>query len=249
MRTEEQKAYLWKAVDRQRDSYFPRAHKVFLSALNQQIAAAIVAVESGNDPEAAITPQPIQAAMVEVYVLVGVAFAKEQYRGLKSHEADYGTKAAAEESVWTRFMRRWALTKAGERIKGITDTTLKQFRRIQEQAVAEGLSIPNTVKLITKEFSEINPRRATVQARTEIISSSNQGSLLGAQSTGLALNKSWLATRGARTRADHRAADGQTVGLEEPFKVGGEELQYPGDPEGSAGNVIQCRCTQIYEPK
>jgi hypothetical protein len=36
------------------------------------------------------------------------------------------------------------------------------------------------------------------------------------------------------------------VGKDEPFIVMGEQLDYPGDPVGSAGNVINCRCTQIY---
>ncbi len=31
----------------------------------------------------------------------------------------------------------------------------------------------------------------------------------------------------------------------QPFIVGGEQLQYPGDPAGSAWNVISCRCTQL----
>ena len=43
-------------------------------------------------------------------------------------------------------------------------------------------------------------------------------------------------------------ADQQTVGLDEPFSVYGQEgdseedLQFPGDPDGSDGNVINCAC-------
>jgi hypothetical protein len=33
------------------------------------------------------------------------------------------------------------------------------------------------------------------------------------------------------------------VGVDETFSVGGEDLEYPGDPNGSPENVIQCRCT------
>ncbi len=50
----------------------------------------------------------------------------------------------------------------------------------------------------------------------------------------------------SKTREDHAEADGQEVGMDEPFDVGGEQLMYPGDPAGSAGNVINCRCTVIY---
>ena len=37
--------------------------------------------------------------------------------------------------------------------------------------------------------------------------------------------------------------DGQTVGLDEPFKIEGSELMFPGDPTGRANLVWNCRCT------
>jgi hypothetical protein len=33
------------------------------------------------------------------------------------------------------------------------------------------------------------------------------------------------------------------VGINEPFMKSGAPLMYPGDPEGDAANVINCRCT------
>jgi len=34
--------------------------------------------------------------------------------------------------------------------------------------------------------------------------------------------------------------------MDEPFIIGGESLDYPGDPSGSAANVINCRCSVGY---
>jgi hypothetical protein len=34
--------------------------------------------------------------------------------------------------------------------------------------------------------------------------------------------------------------------MDEPFEVDGELLDYPGDPTGSAANVINCRCAVGY---
>lgn len=48
-----------------------------------------------------------------------------------------------------------------------------------------------------------------------------------------------------RTRLDHAEADLQRVPLSHPFLVGGEELMYPGDRNGSARNVVNCRCTTL----
>ena len=53
----------------------------------------------------------------------------------------------------------------------------------------------------------------------------------------------------SKVRDDHAEADGQEVGMDEAFDVGGEQLMYPGDPAGSAGNTINCRCTVIYNSK
>ncbi|MFC6998055.1 phage minor head protein [Rufibacter roseus] len=251
MKTEAQKAFLWKSVDRRRAAFDARGQRLILQALNKQIAPVIVAIEQGKDAEKAISEKPIQEAITELYVMVGVHFAKEQYGSLKSHESDYLTKADAEESVWIRFMRRFALEKAGDRIKAITETTLKKVRSVLEEAAKEGLSIPNTAKLMIDEFNGINKQRATVIARTEIVSSSNRGSLLGAQSTGLKLNKEWLSTRDSRTRESHIAVDGQTVDLEGLFKVNGAELEHPGDGThgAPASELVMCRCTQVYVPK
>jgi hypothetical protein len=34
-----------------------------------------------------------------------------------------------------------------------------------------------------------------------------------------------------------------------PFDIGGEALMYPGDPAGSAGQVINCRCAMGWVVK
>lgn len=59
------------------------------------------------------------------------------------------------------------------------------------------------------------------------------------------VRKQWVATIDARTRPDHLAAHGQEVGIDEPFIVGGEQLDHPGDPAGSAAEVINCRCRVV----
>ena len=55
--------------------------------------------------------------------------------------------------------------------------------------------------------------------------------------------KIWVATLDGNTRDAHAGADGQEVPIDMPFNVGGEALMFPGDPNGSAENVINCRCS------
>jgi len=55
--------------------------------------------------------------------------------------------------------------------------------------------------------------------------------------------KRWRSRNDERTRSSHRAADGQTVGIDAPFTVGGAQLMYPGDPAGPAEEIFGCRCS------
>ena len=54
-----------------------------------------------------------------------------------------------------------------------------------------------------------------------------------------------MTTIDGRERSSHRIADGQTVDADEPFIVGGEEMDSPHDLNGSPENVINCRCRSI----
>jgi len=84
-------------------------------------------------------------------------------------------------------------------------------------------------------------------ARTESNRIENSGRLKAfkhGEDKGLKLKKKWISTIDKRTRASHRALQGEIVGLDELFSNG---LRYPGDPYGSASDVINCRCTHVVE--
>lgn len=89
------------------------------------------------------------------------------------------------------------------------------------------------------------PARAKTVAVTEVHRAWNMGAfafaLAAQQQVGL-LTKRWVARDDSRTRPSHDRADGQTVFINQPFIVNMEPLMFPGDPNGSPGNVINCRC-------
>jgi uncharacterized protein with gpF-like domain len=60
--------------------------------------------------------------------------------------------------------------------------------------------------------------------------------------------KTWATMGDAKVREWHNEADGQTVGIDEPFMVMGEMLMFPSDDSlgASAGNIVNCRCSAIY---
>ena len=84
-------------------------------------------------------------------------------------------------------------------------------------------------------------------ARTATTAAENGGrtaSYQQAEDMGIEMTREWLATRDGRTRHEHGVADGQRVGVKEPFTVGGEKLMFPGDASlGASGwNLYNCRC-------
>lgn len=130
----------------------------------------------------------------------------------------------------------------------VTDTTYRQITEALAAGVQEGESIPKLAERVRAVFDEASTNRATVIARTEVISAYNgaataQAAALPADVVG---GSEWIATRDGRTRPAHAAADGQLQPIGEPFNVGGEELGYPGDPAGRAANTVQCRCAVAF---
>lgn len=148
----------------------------------------------------------------------------------------------------------------------INQTTLDAVKGLLVTAQEEGWSVPQMQKgleamfeqflggELTEEerawFTERLPaHRTEMIARTETIRASNSGSLRLFEDYG-AKRKEWLSTQDDRTRSyekgdafDHVEPNGQVVDIDKPFTVSGEKLMYPGDPDGSLGNFINCRCT------
>jgi hypothetical protein len=138
------------------------------------------------------------------------------------------------------------LEQLGHKITRITETQRQITMEHIEQGRQQGLSIPHTAALVVKHSSGLySQNRAQVVARTELSACQNGGSLAAARLVGVS-TKQWLATGDNRTRPTHRDADGQQVPINEKFYVGVDLLDYPGDPAGSAAEIIQCRCTVTY---
>lgn len=137
------------------------------------------------------------------------------------------------------------LAARANRLRGVSDTTWEQIRAELVAGDAAGESIDELAKRIERVFAHAKGYRARLIARTEVVSAHNAGSMFGAMQSGVVARKRWLSAKDDRVRSAHRAADGQTVDVDASFSVGGESLRYPGDPRGSAANVVACRCTTV----
>jgi SPP1 gp7 family putative phage head morphogenesis protein len=151
-------------------------------------------------------------------------------------------------SMQAPFVQKAIQARANKLAGQVTDTTYGAIKDTLAEGVKLGESIPDLAARIRDVFSVADSARATVIARSETISAYNAAGYEVAQNLGSDVigGREWISTNDDRTRDDHLDADGQVVGMDESYTVGGEELDYPGDPNGSPANVIQCRCAEGY---
>ena len=191
----------------------------------------------------------IQRTLEADYRLVAMHFGKR----LLSEAKAYTGPDVIKESLTERlsyavgsFIGRWVATKVTQ----INRTTENQIRRIIRSGFEEGLSVAKIGSNIRTMAAPMSALRANIIARTETHTAANFGAQQAAELTGLNMKREWVSAQDDRTRdtseADHVDADGQTVGMKEPFTVSGEKLMFPGDPSGSAANVINCRCAVVF---
>lgn len=150
------------------------------------------------------------------------------------------------DAIYRNTMAEEFLTRAENRLVGIGNDLWEHARIEVSEAFKQGESIDEIAVRLHNAANLTEPRARTV-ARTEAIAASNAGTLLEMRSYELTATKEWVATNDSQTRPTHHAADGQAVDLDGKFDVGEAKLDYPGDPTGPAGEVINCRCTTVYE--
>lgn len=220
--------------------------KNFSEKINKQYRKIAQLVKQGiHDIDPVIDQEviPMKTFLRIHYRRVSVIAGKNFISNLKSEQI---------ENFWSIADRYIALY-AANKITKIQDTTKTIISKIIQKAVAEGKTNAEIAKEL-RRFGLIDSRfRAIRIARTETLSIYNYATDQVAKNTGIKFEREWHTTKDLRTRRrkkgspfDHWVVDGQKRGQDEPFDVSGEALMFPGDPRGSAGNIVQCRCVLLY---
>lgn len=141
---------------------------------------------------------------------------------------------------------------SANKIKRISKTVREDIRNIIAKAARREDSPAEVAKKIRDEVKGIGKSRSETIARTEIhstaMTSQYDASIEAQKEFDIKMEKVWISSEDDRTRESHVAANDQQVPFDKPFIVGGEELMFPGDPDGDAGEIINCRCTWIEIP-
>lgn len=158
----------------------------------------------------------------------------------------------ASQEQWVRNYRA-ALSNPGTMQEALSRTLRdKRFDRAVTAAIKSGK--PLTVEQIDAMVRNYRNRalryRAETIARTEAMAALHQGSTEGMRQAiadgkidAAIVTKTWHTAGDDRVRHSHRAMSGQQVGFYESFTApSGARLEYPGDPNAPAEEIINCRC-------
>ncbi|PUZ21797.1 hypothetical protein DCC81_24735 [Chitinophaga parva] len=201
-----------------------------------------------------VSAQPISDVLTKLYLTVG----GRQYRFIEQQiKRDSAKKIGPTMGYNTQmttdilnYLKKHILSKAVFRV---TKTQKDAIREAISKGVERGLGTDEIVRSI--ENSPYVDWHAQLVVRTETVRAANAAGQMAADRTPFILDKQWISAHDSRTRRppgsafDHYDLHLQIVPYDRPFFSGGEELEYPGDPAGSAGNVINCRCTVAYLPR
>lgn len=156
--------------------------------------------------------------------------------------------------LWRQIANDYFNLNILSRIRNVMDTTRKHLADIIEKGLQDGLGGREIARQIRDEASgDINKNRSLLIARTESMNAINRGQRLGMVTSPYYWDKRWDAFSDDRTRNSHRTMNSVDwlpleTAYEVPKKHGGiDVMDYPASPQGSAENVIQCRCSESYQ--
>lgn len=134
---------------------------------------------------------------------------------------------------------------------GINDTMLDDLANCLRISFEEGDTLKERVFRVDKALGgRAAGARSLMIARTESTLGLNAGQHEQIQEMifeGIAEASEWLTTMDEHARQSHWNANGQKSDADGNFTVGGEKCKYPGDPDLSASQRVNCRCSLLSQ--
>ena len=256
--TEEQFRRRWL---RQHNSYERTAYSIFSRAFRE--AALKIPFNFINENnytaivDSTITTTEITNAYFEVYNEIGKTHGTRTGNSINAQLKDFIESIFLNQ--FERTLLTWLLNNAGSRITSVTRTYADYIIEEISRGLIGGDSIREIVSTIQRRLN--NPRSGWYRwqllriARTETTAAANHGATVATQISGVVTEKVWITAddsrvrRPPKSRFNHAAMNGVRVDQNEQFNVQGDLIDFPGDPKGDAGNIINCRCASAVVVK
>jgi len=245
-------------------TYLVRQQRILLDRLKEVLAEGKAAQKADTNQVVARVVFDLKKENGKLKVINEIFFARAAALGARQAIAELAGLAGsalsqAAESARHRLIVRQALIRSSENIKIVNQTTTHEIAERVARTLAEGLESGEGLPELTKKlmtdvkdvFSERRAQAVTI-ARTQTAGAVGAGRHAGFQQEGVELH-GWLTAGDAAVRDSHVEA-GKTyaagIPLDQPFAVSigksgiKEYLPCPGDPKGSAANIVNCRCLE-----
>lgn len=169
--------------------------------------------------------------------------------------SSFGQKASIEKQSWYKKVVAYIDAEVGEKVKTISETFKDDFLRTIKfettAAQAESLGINVIAKNVNAKMTELLGWQSLRIAQTEVLSAASVAQNESVKSVGVPYQKTWVAAM-INTRHSHKAMHGTIAKNDGMFVLpDGSKMEYPRDARfgAPAGEIINCQCFVIYEPK
>lgn len=209
-------------------------------------------IESGStNYQALFNYADLEKLYIDIYEKVAMRFAKWYARYFDKYEQK-GTDPNKFITVWLLAFNNYAKQNAATNVVLVSGTAKKTLIRVTQRLMSDPdfavRGADEKARILRKQFNRYTRYQALRLVRTESAKAGNYGIEQSATKVyaGRKLKKRWMTSMDGREREAHGRANGQEVDFEKPFNVGGEYIKRPG--EGSARNVVNCRCSMFPFP-
>lgn len=222
------------------------------NALKAQMSAVVLSLKQGGIEYARRRVQSDGIGMVMTETIrrmhreVGLVMARRTLSSLRKSPTRL-KRGFGNNAEWVREIQEYFRLHLLESVSTISETTKNHILKILSQATEEGWTLDRTIK-------EINDKvylghRAERIVRTESVRAANYGVNLGADTYDYEVEKEWCAFNDDRTRDSHRHGSGVDGEVRDIGLLFSNGLEFPGDPKGSAKEIINCRCSMAIIAK
>src|SRR5690554_4022045 len=153
----------WRLFETKRLTHQRYGELRFMKGLKEQVDTILEVLREAGAPallgglDQFIKIDPLERAYQDVYGRIGGDFARDSFTSLTG-------KSQKAESDWIEYIRNFALTQSGTRIKRVSEVTLQRIRRVLEQGVSDGLGTDRKSTRLNSS-NAVNRVRARVIAR------------------------------------------------------------------------------------
>jgi hypothetical protein len=195
-----------------------------------------------------ITEDKIKEMFIDIYTTVGYDYNKRIKK-----EIERTTKNVLFSDSFLQDILVFLSGEGEAKIVSVRGTLIEDIIKAIEDKLKNDTSLinlQNAIYEIVQRSQQFYKWQALRIARTETTFASAYAAMRAASQSNFEMTKEWVAAKDDRTRKDHRLENGQIVDFNDPFIMNdGSQLQYPGDPKGTASQVINCRCTIAFKAK